>query len=347
MADAKKPTNKPVKKPVKKKASARGLGRGLSALMADVSVPQPAETQPKTKAQDTAKAPETKSAAPKEPPVADTSETGSKQVQFISISRLERNPDQPRKMFNESDMAELTNSIAQKGVLQPILVRPIPASARSKSENSKADYQIVAGERRWQASLKAGLDAMPVLIRDLSDQEVLEIGVVENVQRADLNPMEEARAYRALMDDFGRTQQDVSEAIGKSRSHIANLLRMLDMPLQIQRWLELGKLSLGHAKAIMPMPNPIEIGDMIIDQGMSVRATENYVKRYKDGAVIDVRDSYREADAKDPNITKLEKQLTDLLGLKVSLNHKGPGGELKIKYRHGDQLEDVMQRLRG
>ena len=239
---------KTAKKPAKKKASDRGLGRGLSALMSDISVPLETETKMETKAAEPAPA---KSAPAPKIPVTDNPDPSSKQVQFIAISRLERNPDQPRKMFNEADMAELTNSISRKGVLQPILVRPIPPSARSKSENSKADYQIVAGERRWQASLKAGLDAMPVLIRELTDQEVLEIGVVENVQRADLNPMEEARAYRALMDDFGRTQQDVSDAIGKSRSHIANLLRMLDMPLQIQRWLELGKLSLGHALSLI------------------------------------------------------------------------------------------------
>lgn len=338
MSDAKKPT--------KKKASARGLGRGLSALMADVSVPLSPETQPENKVP----APEVKTAVTPPTPTAveiETPDPKSKQVQFISISRLDRNPDQPRKIFNETDMAELTNSIRHKGVLQPILVRPLPESTRSKSSNSKADYQIVAGERRWQASLKAGLDAMPVLIRELSDQEVLEIGVVENVQRADLNPMEEARAYRALMDDFGRTQVDVSEAIGKSRSHIANLLRMLDMPLQIQRWLELGKLSLGHAKAIISMPDPIETAEMIMDQGLSVRATEKYVKRYKDGSPIITGGSGRASEEKDPNITALEQQLTDLLGLKVDLSHKGPGGVLKIKYRHGDQLEDVMRRLRG
>lgn len=337
------------KKPVKKKAKDRGLGRGLSALMSDISVPtEPAPAQPAS-----AKNFETKSAAPVETPpapqvsVTETPDPNSKQVQFIAISRLERNPDQPRKIFNEADMVELTNSISRQGVLQPILVRPIPPSARSKQENSKADYQIVAGERRWQASLKAGLDAMPVLIRDLTDQEVLEIGVVENVQRADLNPMEEARAYRALMDDFGRTQQDVSDAIGKSRSHIANLLRMLDMPLQIQRWLELGKLSLGHAKAIISMPDPIETAEMIMDQGLSVRATEAYVKRYKSGSPIHATDDYRAPTEKDPNIAKLERDLSDLLGLKVDLKHKGPGGELKIKYRHGDQLEEVMRRLRG
>ena len=238
MSDKKKPAQK---KAVKKKASARGLGRGLSALMADVSVPSAAELDAPApqKVQSTASAPAAETLAP-----------SSKQIQFISISRLDRNPDQPRKTFNEADLAELTLSIAEKGVLQPILVRPIPPSKRSNTENSKADYQIVAGERRWQASLRAGLDAMPVLIRDLSDQEVLEIGVVENVQRADLNPMEEARAYRALMDDFGRTQKDVSDAIGKSRSHIANLLRMLDLPLQIQRWLECPRESLPNSNPV-------------------------------------------------------------------------------------------------
>ena len=277
----------------------------------------------------------------------DTPDPSSKQVQFIAISRLERNPDQPRKIFNEADMGELTNSIREKGVLQPILVRPIPPSARSKSESRAADYQIVAGERRWQASLKAGLDAMPVLIRELSDQEVLEIGVVENVQRADLNPMEEARAYRALMNDFGRTQSDVSEAIGKSRSHIANLLRMLDLPLQIQRWLELGKLSLGHAKAIISMPDPIETAEMILEEGLSVRATENYVKRYKEGSPHILGGAPRTPEEKDPNIKALERKLTDLLGLKVALSHKGPGGALKIKYKTSKQLDEVVRRLRG
>ena len=180
------------KKPVKKKSKARGLGRGLSALMADVSVPAEPEMETKSAPapKPPASKPNVKALKPSTAPKSEVPESAlaAKQIQFISISRLDRNPDQPRKYFNETDLAELTTSIAEKGVLQPILVRPIPPSQRSKSENAKADYQIVAGERRWQASLKAGLDAMPVLIRELSDQEVLEIGVVENVQRADLNP---------------------------------------------------------------------------------------------------------------------------------------------------------------
>ena len=171
------------KKPVKKKSKARGLGRGLSALMADVSVPAEPEMETKSAPapKPPASKPNVKALKPSTAPKSEVPESAlaAKQIQFISISRLDRNPDQPRKYFNETDLAELTTSIAEKGVLQPILVRPIPPSQRSKSENAKADYQIVAGERRWQASLKAGLDAMPVLIRELSDQEVLEIGVVE------------------------------------------------------------------------------------------------------------------------------------------------------------------------
>ena len=340
-------TDKPAKEQkTPKKASARGLGRGLSALMADVSIPTAAEPATELETKSVTPAPKSAPQASPETLATDAPNPSSKNVQFIAISRLDRNPDQPRKIFKEADMAELTNSIREKGVLQPILVRPIPPSQRSKSEG-KADFQIVAGERRWQASLKAGLDSMPVLIRELSDQEVLEIGVVENVQRADLNPMEEARAYRALMDDFGRTQSDVSEAIGKSRSHIANLLRMLDMPLQIQRWLELGKLSLGHAKAIISMPDPIETAEMIMAEGLSVRATENYVKRYKDGSPHILGGSLRVPEEKDPNIKALERKLMDALGLKVDLSHKGPGGALKIKYKTGKQLDELVKRLRG
>ena len=320
-----------------KKASARGLGRGLSALMADVSVPSAEPTLSSTASAPSSATSQTDIAA-----VSDTPDANSRLVQFIAISRLDRNPDQPRKIFNEKDLEELTDSIRRQGVLQPILVRPIPDSARSQGA---VDFQIVAGERRWQASLKAGLDAMPVLIRDLTDQEVLEIGVVENVQRADLNPIEEARAYRALMDDFGRTQVEVSEAIGKSRSHIANLLRLLDMPLQVVRWVELGKLTPGHAKAIVNMPDPTETADMIIREGLSVRATEQYVKRYKDGAPFTPKLSVSQED--DPNIKALERDLTDQLGLKTSLRHKGPGGELRIKYKTGDQLDALIKHLKG
>ena len=225
MSDAKKPT--------KKKASARGLGRGLSALMADVSVPMTTDAAADIAPSKAEIKPETKIETGTTPPAlteaVETPDPSSKQIQFISISRLERNPDQPRKIFNETDMAELTNSIRHKGVLQPILVRPIPESTRSKTTNSKADYQIVAGERRWQASLKAGLDAMPVLIRELSDQEVLEIGVVENVQRADLNPMEEANAYAQLGQEFGLTQEAIAKKVGKNRASVANRLRLLKL----------------------------------------------------------------------------------------------------------------------
>ena len=191
-------------KPTRKKPD-RGLGRGLSALMQDVSISEPT-------------------------PVTDRPQTDSKEakvergVSTLAMDRLERNPDQPRRYFDPEKLSELTQSIKDKGVLQPILVRPIP----ERNTGSKVHYQIVAGERRYQAALKAGLSAIPVLIRELSDQDVLEIGVVENVQRADLNPIEEAQAYKALMDQFSRTQEEIAGAIGKSRPHIANMLRLLN-----------------------------------------------------------------------------------------------------------------------
>jgi len=312
------------KKPVtKKKPAARGLGRGLSALMADVA---PVESAPKK-------------TTPKPPKAATTSPAGG--VQTVAMDRLTRNPDQPRKIFDKKLLAELTESIRLKGVLQPILVRPIP---KGKGKG-KAAYQIVAGERRWQASLKAGLTSMPVLIRELSDQEVLEIGVVENVQRADLNPIEEARAYRALIDDFGRTQEDVAKAVGKSRPHVANMMRLLSLPSQSQSYLEVGKITPGHARAIIAAPDPDELADYIVRENLSVRAAEDWVRRIKnteEGEAAPKAKAY-----KSPDIIRAEQDLTDALGLNVDLRHKGPGGELRIKYKTGKQLEAVLRALKS
>lgn len=315
----------------KKKASARGLGRGLSALMADISTPEAGETTSET------------AASPKAVDKnQDASDGPLRNVQFISIARLTRNPDQPRKYFDKNQLQELTDSIRLKGVLQPILVRPLPDSQRSQTAG-EADFQIVAGERRWQASLNAGLDSMPVLIRDLSDREVLEIGVVENVQRANLTPMEEARAYSALMNEFGRTQADVAEAVGKSRPHISNLLKFLDLPIQTQRYLELGRLSTGHGKALANVPDPDALAEYIIQEGLSVRATEQLAKEMREGIAFKAA---KPKTYKDPDIIKLEAELTDALGLAVDLRHKGPSGELRIKYKTAAQLEDLLRRLR-
>lgn len=319
----------------KKKTSARGLGRGLSALMADISTPEPAT--------DPAETPKTSKA---DKSVEAGSDSQLRNVQFISIARLTRNPDQPRKYFDKKELEDLTESIRMKGVLQPILVRPLPESQRSQQTGEKTvepDFQIVAGERRWQASLNAGLDSMPVLIRDLSDREVLEIGVVENVQRSNLTPMEEARAYNALMNEFGRTQADVADAVGKSRPHIANLLKFLDLPIQTQRYLELGRISTGHGKALANVPDPDALAEYIIQEGLSVRATEQLAKDMRDGV------GFKPAKPKvykDPDIIKLEAELTDALGLGVDLRHKGSSGDIRIKYKTAAQLEDLIRRLR-
>ncbi len=320
------------KKPVTdKKASARGLGRGLSALMADISV-----SDTTTKPDETAsKAKENKSETAKG--------SGKRQIQFVSIAHLARNPDQPRKVFDPAELEELTQSIKEKGVLQPILVRPLPESARSR-KNKDVEYQIVAGERRWQASLKAGLDAMPVLIRDLSDQEVLEIGVVENVQRSNLSPMEEARAYRALMTEFGRTQSDVAQAVGKSRPYVANLMKFLDLPEQVQNWVAAGKLTIGHAKALGNVPDPQALATRIIEGGLSVRETEALAKALREGKTPE---PVKAKSYKDPNIIQLETDLTDSLGLSVDLRDKGGAGEVRIKYKTNAQLEDLMKRLKS
>ncbi|WP_427453287.1 ParB/RepB/Spo0J family partition protein [Litorimonas sp. WD9-15] len=326
------------KKPNKKKASDRGLGRGLSALMADISVPSDdVETSAGQPPLETKSVPSYGMALSHKKP-----ETEKRAIQFISIARLTRNPDQPRKRFDQRELEELTESIKEKGLLQPILVRPLPESERSRV-SKKADYQIVAGERRWQASLKAGLSSMPVLIRELTDQEVLEIGVVENVQRADLSPIEEARAYKALMEDFGRTQADVSDAVGKSRPHVANLMKLLDLPGPVQMHIARGRISQGHAKALANVPDAEALATRIVEEGLSVRETEKIAKALRDGEPVSPP---KPKSYKDPNIIKVESDLTDALGLAVDLRDKGGAGEVRIKYKTAKQLEALMQRLK-
>jgi len=308
-----------------KKIKERGLGRGLSALMSDVGVSGvvgdfSGVEDKKNQGNKLKKNPLSKSG-----------------VTTVGINQLIRNPDQPRRYFDKEKLKELTDSIKDKGVLQPILVRPI-----SKSDRNNEDlYQIVAGERRWQASLTAKLDAMPVLIRDLTDQEVLEIGVVENLQRADLNPIEEALAYKALSEQFSRTQQEIATSVGKSRPHIANMLRLLSLPPIAQDYLAKGSISTGHARAIIAAPDPTELADAIVNKGLSVREAEDWVRRIKAG------DGKTSVPAqKDANVRKVENDLSDYIGLIVNLRHKGPGGELRIKYKTAEQLEGLIKRLK-
>ena len=326
----------------KKKAAAptRGLGRGLSALMSDVSVTGAlAGTESKAPAETKRKS----NAVPSdiEKPTAPSNNRG---VSTLAIDQILRNPDQPRRHFDKSLLQELTHSIADKGVLQPILVRPIPS--RDKTESGKDIYQIVAGERRWQASLKAGLTSMPALIRELSDQEVLEIGVVENVQRAELNPIEEALAYRALIDQFSRTQEDIAKAIGKSRPHIANMLRLLSLPKRAQEALQSGQISTGHARAVIAAPDPNALVEQIIDKGLSVRDAESWVRRIKsaeEGAAVALPKPAPETKSAD--IDALERSLSDKIGVKVELRHKGPSGEIRLKYATDGQLNMILARL--
>lgn len=330
----------------------RGLGRGLSALMNDIQIAPPVvsgpaiseDSGPKT---DTAQTPDTENQDGLDKELMADSESkdvshvrggASQSRAVLPIHLLERNPDQPRRYFDPEKLKELVQSIADKGILQPILVRPLPI----RGDKEQQHYQIVAGERRWHAAQKAGLTSMPALIRDLSDQEVLEIGVVENIQRADLNPVEEARAYKALVDQFSRSQEEIAKAIGKSRVHITNMLRLLTLPERAQELLAQGKISTGHARAIISAPDPIMLAEDIVAKGLSVRAAEDWVRRIKSGK----NTGAKLPDIKDADTRKIEEALISALGLHVDLRHKSPGGEIRIRYKTIEQLDDLIRKLK-
>ena len=286
----------------------RGLGRGLSALLGDV---------------DEAKV------------VAGAPAAEISGVREIPIELIHRNEHQPRWVFTEAEVEELSSSIREKGVLQPILVRPAPGLP--------GEWEIVAGERRWRASQKAGLRVMPVLVRELDDVQVLEIGVIENVQRANLNPIEEAAAYQQLIDKFGRTQDEVAGSIGKSRSHVANTLRLMNLPAEVRAYVLEGKLSAGHARAILTADDPLALADQIIAKGLSVRDAENLARG---GAPSASRPkSNGKKPTKDTDTMALESDLADALGLDVEVLDKGGVGELRIKYATLEQLDELCRKL--
>lgn len=283
----------------------RGLGRGLSALMADVSV---TDTQAPARAD-----------------------------QRVPIEDIAPNPDQPRRRFADDDLGDLAASIRTKGVIQPLIVRPTPGG--------RAKYQIVAGERRWRAAQMAQLHDLPVIIRELGDTEVLELAIIENIQRADLNAVEEAAGYRQLMDRFGHTQEKLAEALGKSRSHIANLLRLLNLPDEVQVYLAEGRLSAGHARALITLENPIPLARRVIEKGLSVRETERLAKQ--DGGAAPQRKSGAPATEKDADTKVLEQDLSANLGMKVTVNH-APGkdaGTVQIAYKSLDELDELCRVL--
>ncbi len=293
-----------------KKSKPRGLGRGLSALMADVT----AEPAPSSEV------------------------AVSRSDASVPIERLIANPNQPRRQFVEEDLADLTASIKEKGILQPLIVRPA----------GDEKYEIVAGERRWRAAQRAQLHEVPVLVRDLDDTEVLEIAIIENIQRADLNAMEEAAGYRQLMERFGHTQERMAEALGKSRSHIANLLRLLNLPDDVQEYVRDGKLSAGHARALITSDNASVLAKSVVGKGMSVRETEALVKKkanQEDHSGASPKP--RRSAEKDADTKALEDDLSAALGLKVTLDHKpgGEAGQMVIKYDTLDELDDLCGRI--
>lgn len=291
-----------------KKSKTRGLGRGLSALMAEVPQDQ------------------------KEAPAQ-----SAKSELMVPIERVLANPDQPRRQFDAEKLSDLADSIREKGVIQPLIVRPHP----KKPEH----YEIVAGERRWRASQQANIHQIPVIIREFDDIEVLEVAIIENIQRADLNPVEEAVGYRQLIDKFGHTQEKLAQALGKSRSHIANQMRLLNLPKSVQDMLSDGKLSAGHARALITAENPETLAREIVSKGLSVRAAEALAKKPKvQGSKSKPRSASTEKDA---DTIALEKDLAANIGMKVRIDHKagGEAGSVTIIYDSLDQLDEICSKL--
>lgn len=288
----------------------KGLGRGLSALLADVN------------------------------PVGDLETSrggeGSSPTMTLPIERLHPNPNQPRRSFPEAELDDLAASVREKGVIQPLIVRPHP--------DRLSEYEIVAGERRWRAAQKAQLHELPVLVRLLTDTEVLELAIVENIQRSDLNPLDEALGYRQLMDRFGHTQERLGEALGKSRSHIANLLRLLTLPEPVLSYLREGRLTAGHARALVTAIDPTALARQVVQKNLSVRETEALVRRV---AAPTATPAPARKASRDADTVALEQDLTANLGLPVSIRHL-PGaqrGEIRIRYGSLDELDGLCQLL--
>ena len=285
-------------------ANANRLGRGLSALLGDTDFDQP--------------------------------EPASAGQVRVPVEFLRPNPDQPRKRFSDESLEELAQSIREKGILQPIVVRPIAGEANS--------YEIVAGERRWRAAQRASLHDVPVTIRELSDSESLEIALIENIQRTDLNPIEEAAGFRALMDRFDYTQEHLSEIVGKSRSHVANLLRLLSLPGELQSLVEDGRLSAGHGRALLASSDPSALAQQIIKDDLNVRQAEALAKGRPQPS-SNVQTAPAKPIEKDADTLALEQNLTNSLGLKVSIDHGQNGGVVVVKYKTLEQLDEVCRRL--
>jgi ParB family transcriptional regulator, chromosome partitioning protein len=281
-----------------------GLGRGLSALLGEQV---------------------------REEPIAAGAERSSG-VRTVPVSELEPHPEQPRRFFDEAALDELARSIEARGLIQPIVVRPW-----------QGKYQIVAGERRWRAAQRARLHEVPVIVREFGDAETLELALVENIQREDLNAIEEAEAYSKLIKRFGHSQDALGKLVHKSRSHIANLLRLLDLPEGVRMMVADGRLSMGHARALITAPDPEGLARQVVERGLSVRETERLAQNARPASARAAR-APKEADA---DIAALERQLGDILGLKVKIAYGGGAGSVTLGFSSLDQLDLICQRLTG
>ncbi|AZO60462.1 MAG: ParB/RepB/Spo0J family partition protein [Mesorhizobium sp.] len=288
--------------------SRKRLGRGLAALIGEIDRPV---------------APEKPSAV-----AAD----GKVPIEFVSP-----NPKNPRRHFGDAELTDLAQSIREHGVVQPVVARPSPSQP--------GRYEIIAGERRWRAAQRAGLTEIPLIVRDVNDRTALELAIIENVQRADLNPVEEAQGYQQLIDEHGYTQADLGQVIGKSRSHVANTLRLLKLPDVIRDMLVDGALSAGHARTLVTAGDPAGLAKRIVEEGLSVRQAEALAQMPAGPTPAKVR-SAPSAPEKDPDTLALEKLMTDTIGMIVSIEHKAKGGTLRVDYRSLDQLDELCRRLK-
>jgi ParB family chromosome partitioning protein len=257
----------------------------------------------------------------------------------VPIEFLKPNPRNPRRAFSEAELAELADSIRQHGVIQPIVVRPV--------KGAHDRYEIIAGERRWRASQAAGLHEVPIVPVEVGDSDALQLAIIENVQREDLNPLEEAQGYHALADEFKRSQDDIAKIVGKSRSHVANMMRLTKLPAEVQALIASGKLTAGHARALIGVPDPVAAAKKIVAEGLTVRQAEELA--HEEGVPERKPQKARGAGSggktKDADTIALEKRVSDALGLAVSIHHRDPGGSVQISYRSLDQLDEVMKRL--
>ena len=295
------------------KKPASGLGRGLAALLDEAVKQGPAQGEPAAQADE-----------------------GAGGVREVEVGRIRPNPAQPRMHFDEESIAELADSIAERGVLQPVLLRP-------DGEN----FQLVAGERRWRAAQRARLHTIPAIVRDIDDSAAAEIALIENVQRQDLNAIEEAEGYKQLIDRHGHTQDEVAKLVHKSRSHVSNLLRLLDLPGAVKQSLLRGDISMGHARAIATAQDPEALARKIVEKGLSVRQAEVLAKREKPGSAAEAAATRAPQQPVDADLVALERQLGDMLGLKVRVAHNGRSGTVTLHYSSLDQLDMICQRLSG